>query len=114
MRQAIATIAFVAALVASGCATRPAKQPVSFGMYFVPERCLPEVRQLGVDFVVGSAGRQFLDFADRAGLKVVVPAEARISHRAVTARILKDEPDLPGISPEAVALEYRSARRAGR
>src|SRR4051812_43902821 len=112
MRQAIATIAFVAALIASGCATRPTKQPISFGMYFVPERSLPEVRQLGVDFVIGSADRRFLDSAERAGLKVVVPAEARTSHRAVSARILRDEPDLHGISPEAVAVEYRNARHA--
>jgi hypothetical protein len=94
-----------------GCAST---QPIRFGMFQVPEQDLGQVKELGVDFVVGSSGREYLDAAKTANLSVIAPAEAPAKHPAVVGSMLKDEPDLQGISPEQVATEYKAAKRHAR
>jgi hypothetical protein len=83
-------------------------------MFQVPQANLAEARDLGMDFVVGPAQREYLDSAERLGLKVITPAKTPTGHSAVMGSMLADEPDLHGIGPEQVAVEYRQAKRHSR
>src|SRR5438067_2037826 len=80
-------------------------------MFQVPQKNLADVRALGMDFVVGSDQREYLDAAKSNGLKVMAPAQSAARHKAVIGSMLTDEPDLHGISPEQIATEYKAAKR---
>jgi len=69
---------------------------------------------MGMDFVVGSSQREYLDAAAALQLKVITPRQRPLHHRAVIGSILTDEPDLHGIAPEKIAKEYKAAKKAGR
>jgi hypothetical protein len=104
----IFAIAIVAAGLLCGCV---AQQPIRFGMYYVPQSKLRDARELGIDFIIGPGQRDYLDEAAQADLQVITPAKAKIRHRALMGTILSDEPDLRGIAPEEIAVEYNHAKR---
>src|ERR1051325_9479612 len=82
-------------------------------MFQVPEKNLRDAHVLGMDFVVGSSQRGYLDEAARLKLNVIT-AESKVKHRAVLGSILTDEPDLHGISPERISKEYKAAKSRSR
>jgi hypothetical protein len=104
-----AAFAFACALLI-GCATRA---PIQFGMFAVPESKLPAARELGLDFVIAPARSNYLAAASRAGLKVLA-YQNKTKDRAIMGTILSDEPDLHGVAPEKVAVEFKAAKRQGR
>jgi hypothetical protein len=96
---------------AVGCASP--QPPIRFGMFQVPQKNLADASGLGMDFVVGSSQRDYLDAAAAQKLKVITPPQSGVRHRAVAGSILTDEPDLHGISPEKIAAEYKAAKKSG-
>ena len=82
-------------------------------MFQVPEKNLRAAQGLGMDFVVGSSQRGYLDEAARLKLNVIT-ADSKVKHRAVLGSILTDEPDLHGIPPERISREYKAAKSRSR
>jgi hypothetical protein len=83
-------------------------------MFQVPQANLADVRELGMDFVVGPAQAEYLDLAARLKLNVITPAKTPPRHAAVMGSMLTDEPDLHSVSPEDVAAEFKRAKRQAR
>jgi hypothetical protein len=96
-------------LLLCGCA---APESIRFGMYQVPQANLGQVRELGMDFVIGSESHAYLDAAGAQNLKVITARPSR--HKAAMGTILTDEPDLHGISPEKIREEYTKTKRSSR
>jgi hypothetical protein len=96
--------------VLCGCA---ASQPIRFGMFKVPQNDLAGARALGMDFVVGSSSSEYLDAASDQNLKVIIPAAGSRRGNVVMGSILSDEPDLHGIAPKQIHVEYKEARHRG-
>jgi len=111
-----------------GCAARPGYFPV--GIYGVPKEDLPRVGEMGFNMVFAPASQDYLDAAQRAGLKVLAspgtsagqgfdPARARLAaerfdaHPALWSWYLSDEPDLHNVSPGEVVAARRHLRRVG-
>jgi hypothetical protein len=103
----------VSLLATVGC--RTASQ-IQFGMYSVPEKDLPSLQDLGMNFVVGRGAPEYIKMANEFGLKVIAagPINRGTDHSAIGGIYLSDEPDLHDISPERVAAEYRAAKRFSR
>src|SRR5688572_20291192 len=78
-------------------------------MFQVPQKNLADVRALGIDFVVGSPRREYLDEAHALNLKVITKYP-KTDHPAIMGSILTDEPDLHGVSPDQIAQEYKKAK----
>jgi hypothetical protein len=95
----------------AGCANPRA---LMVGMYAVPEANLPTIRKLGMDFVVGSPGKSYLDTARRWDLKVITSGAGNGDHPAVLGHLLTDEPDLKEIPTAGIKNEFEQAKRKSR
>lgn len=114
----------------TGCRhTQPSFYPVGiYGVRGTNE--LAAVRNAGFNTVAGTAEKNYLDFADRVGLKVLAApgtsAGPRFSadraqktvaqfdrHPALWAWYLIDEPDLHGVSPGDVRYAHLFVKRLG-
>jgi hypothetical protein len=110
--RSLVDLALASALVfAMGCASP--QPPIRFGIFQVPRKNLADARALGMDFVVGSSQRDYLDAAAAEQLKAIARPQSGIRHPAIMGSILTDEPDLHGISPEKMAAEYKAAKKTG-
>lgn len=95
-------------LVFTGC---KAKGPIQFGIYSVPTADLQRAKNIGIDFVVGPRERSYLNAAEAVGLKVIGRGPGLAQHSALKGIYLSDEPDLRGISPDAIRREAARIRR---
>jgi hypothetical protein len=115
-------------LACSGC--QHALAPYPIGIYCVPQTDLKDAHDAGFNIVTGPASSEYLDAAQRVGLKVLASpntsagpdfqadrarqAIARFDrHPALWAWYLIDEPDLNRVSPTEVALAQRFLKNAG-
>ena len=108
----LAVIGALALTAVCGCATH---RSLTFGIYSVPEARLPEIRSLGLDFVIGPKDRPYLDAAAKAGIGVIVRGKGEANagrHHATIGTYLSDEPDLRGIAPSEMLEEYRKAKKS--
>jgi hypothetical protein len=116
-------------LLAGGC-QHGASHPFPIGIYSVPESDLALVRNAGFNIVTGPAYQNYLNEADRVGLKVLAApgtsagksfnadaARRTVAkfdgHPALWSWYLVDEPDLNGVSPEEVRLSHRFLKNIG-
>lgn len=97
-----------ALLLLGGCHS---PRPIQFGFYSVPKADLTAVRELGVDFVVGTKTKEYLDAAKQLNLQVIGTGSKFHNHSVLLGNYLSDEPDLLGISPAQIAIEYRNAKK---
>ncbi len=84
---------------------------IQFGFYAVPEADLPAVGRLGVDFVVGTKSKSYLDAAKQANLQVIGTGSKFLNHSSLLGNYLSDEPDLNGLSPGQIRIQYQNAKR---
>src|SRR5687768_15552436 len=110
------------ALVLVGCSA-PAKRPLVFGLYDVPQQELSEVKAAGFDVVTGEASDSFLDAAHAAKLEVLATSSALVPgatragvieqlhafdrHPALWGWYLIDEPDMLDMPPARVSAATR-------
>lgn len=102
--------ALAVSFLAMGCAT-PRHGALLFGMYAVPKEDLKSAKAMGIDFVVGPKGKEYLEAVQAAGLRVIGSGTNFPRHPALLGNYLSDEPDLNGISPAKIEKEYRAAKR---
>jgi hypothetical protein len=119
----------IAVVSAAGCRhPRLGEYPV--GIYGAPAEALPMLRDAGFNLVRGSASREYLDAARRAGLGVLASpltsagfdfsataarraVQAYDRHPALWAWYLADEPDMHGVPPFLIRDAHRYMKTIG-
>ncbi len=108
MKAGVAIVLLCLLVVVGGC---HAPQQMQFGLYAVPQKDLPRAQEIGVDFVVGSKSKNYLQAAKQANLKVIGSGNEFPNDSTLMGNYLTDEPDLQEIHPDRIAQEFRTAKR---